>query len=155
MPNPNSALIIKYAFSKEYLNICFTEQVEECEDRQNFPNPYTNPEWYMDDYIVHFLGMGHLGDLKAHWIDIIAYDLNISIKEVENVLQNRLYLKKLYNKLNIMEIDWKIRRNKELLNAIRKRVTERRIALSKIKRNALYNNGLGLKLAVREYSKDF
>jgi hypothetical protein len=31
----------------------------------------------------------------------------------------------------------------------------RKIAISKIKRNAIYNNGLGLKLAVREYSKDF
>jgi hypothetical protein len=31
----------------------------------------------------------------------------------------------------------------------------RKIAISKIKRNALYNNGLGLKLAVRAYSKDF
>jgi hypothetical protein len=29
------------------------------------------------------------------------------------------------------------------------------LAIQKIKRNAIYNNGLGLKLAVREYSKDF
>jgi hypothetical protein len=29
------------------------------------------------------------------------------------------------------------------------------IAINKIKRNAIYNHGLGLKLAVREYSKDF
>ena len=31
----------------------------------------------------------------------------------------------------------------------------KQLAIQKIKRNALYNNGLGLKLAVREYSKDF
>ena len=30
-----------------------------------------------------------------------------------------------------------------------------KIAINKIKRNAIYNHGLGLKLAVREYSKDF
>ena len=29
------------------------------------------------------------------------------------------------------------------------------IAINKIKRNAIYNNGLGLKLAVKEYSKEF
>jgi hypothetical protein len=29
------------------------------------------------------------------------------------------------------------------------------LAINKIKRNAIYNTGLGLKLAVREYSKDF
>ena len=31
----------------------------------------------------------------------------------------------------------------------------KQLAIQKIKRNAIYNNGLGLKLAVREYSKDF
>jgi hypothetical protein len=31
----------------------------------------------------------------------------------------------------------------------------RKIAISKIKRNAIYNNGLGLKLAIKAYSKDF
>jgi hypothetical protein len=31
----------------------------------------------------------------------------------------------------------------------------RKIAINKIRRNAIYNLGLGLKLAVREYSKDF
>ena len=31
----------------------------------------------------------------------------------------------------------------------------RALAVNKIKRNAIYNTGLGLKLAVREYSKDF
>ncbi len=30
-----------------------------------------------------------------------------------------------------------------------------KIAINKIKRNAIYNHGLGLKLAIREYSKDF
>jgi hypothetical protein len=31
----------------------------------------------------------------------------------------------------------------------------RRNAINKIKRNAIYNNGLGLKLAIKAYSKDF
>jgi uncharacterized sporulation protein YeaH/YhbH (DUF444 family) len=96
-------------------------------------------------------GLGYL----TEWALWIADDTKTTKEEVHKVLFNRLMLKKLYKKLNLRNVEWKIRHNEELLVAIKKRVTERRIALSKIKRNALYNNGLGLKLAVREYSKDF
>ena len=51
-----------------------------------------------------------------------------------------------------------VRQHSQKLEKERKERIEkviRKIAISKICRNALYNNGLGLKLAVREYSKDF
>jgi hypothetical protein len=48
-----------------------------------------------------------------------------------------------------------VEKHSEKLEKERLEKVIRKIAISKIKRNALYNNGLGLKLAVRAYSKDF
>ena len=51
--------------------------------------------------------------------------------------------------LKVISILKKIDYDKRFLSKAKK------IAIDKIKRNAIYNTGLGLKLAVREYSKDF
>ena len=105
------------------------------------------------NYIIPHDGfrLGFLDD----WLMDIAHALNIKYKKVKKVLINRLMLKKLYNRLNFLEVQYQIKNNTELLKAIRQRVTSRRIAINKIKRNAIYNNGLGLKLAVKAFSKDF
>jgi hypothetical protein len=116
----------------------------------DYPDPYLELD-NMFDTMAWDDGLGYLRE----WTSWIADDTGTTKEEVRKVLFNRLMLKKLYKKLNLRNVEWKIRHNEELLVAIKKRVTERRIALSKIKRNAIYNNGLGLKLAVREYSKDF
>jgi hypothetical protein len=60
------------------------------------------------------------------------------------------FIEKDFNKNTYGILDELIRLFKELIDAPFKN-----IAINKIKRNAIYNHGLGLKLAVREYSKDF
>jgi hypothetical protein len=146
MPNPNNALIIKYAFSDKVITDNFNIYGIELAD---FPNPYTDPDLLFD--YGHGGGLGYINDFTF----TIAEDLKISYSEVKKVLYNRLYLKKLYNKLNLLEVKYKITNNTELLNAIRRRIVSRRIAFNKIKRNAIYNTGLGLKLAVKAFNKDF
>ena len=141
--------IIKYAFDdhqiEEHWNLNYWDGGED------YPNPYLELDITFDTS-AHEDGLGYM---SADWAWDIAEKTNTTIEEVRKVLFNRLMLKKLHKKLNLKEVEWKIKHNRELLMAIKKRVTERRIALNKIKRNAIYNNGLGLKLAVREYSKDF
>jgi hypothetical protein len=46
-------------------------------------------------------------------------------------------------------------KHRAIVAKLHKIKVEKNIAISKIKRNVLYNNGLGLKLAIRGYSKDF
>jgi len=60
------------------------------------------------------------------------------------------FLEKLFDKNALGIQDELIRKFKEVRDEPYKH-----LAIQKIKRNAIYNNGLGLKLAVREYSKDF
>ena len=143
----NSALIIKYAFSDTVIEENFNIDGIELAD---FPNPYTDPDLLFDPY-GHGDGLGYINDFTF----TIAEELNISYTEVKKVLYNRLYIKKLYNKLNLLEVKYKITNNTDLLNAIRRRIVSRRIAINKIKRNKIYNLGLGLKLAVKAYSKEF
>ena len=144
----NSSKIIAHAFNDDNLNEHFNMDIYDDED--DFEHPFT-----MFDItfctMSHGDGLGYLNEWASH----IADNLNIEEAEVRKVLLNRLMLKKLFNRLNFLEVQWKIKKNTELLKAIRRRVTTRRIAINKIKRNAIYNNGLGLKLAVVEYSKDF
>ena len=68
--------------------------------------------------------------------------------------KNRLELKTAYKNLETIKGRIAI----ILERIIDKRIDEgilERIAINKIKRSSIYNHGLGLKLAVREYSKDF
>ena len=46
-------------------------------------------------------------------------------------------------------------KHKALVFKLHKIKVVEKIAIDKIKRNAIYNNGLGLKLAIKAYSKDF
>ena len=144
--------IIKHAFDDQQIEECWN--LNYWDGGEDYPNPYINLDIIFDNSMWGGVG-GGLGYISDEWASHIADDTKTTMKEVRKVLLNRLMLKKLYKKLNLKEVEWKIKHNKELLMAIKKRVTERRIALNKIKRNAIYNNGLGLKLAVREYSKDF
>lgn len=141
----NSALIIKYAFSDKVITDNFN--IDGLED---FPNPYTDADIYFDPF-GHGDGLGYFNAFTF----TIAEDLKISYTEVKKVLYNRLYIKKLYNKLNLLEVKYKITNNTDLLNAIRRRIVSRRIAINKIKRNRLYNLGLGLKLSIKAFNKDF
>jgi uncharacterized sporulation protein YeaH/YhbH (DUF444 family) len=141
--------IIKYAFDDQQIEECWN--MNYWDGGEDYPNPYINLDITFDSS-AHGDGLGYM---SADWAGHLAEKTNTTIEEVRKVMFNRVMLKKLYKKLNLKEVEWKIKHNRELLMAIKKRVTERRIALNKIKRNAIYNNGLGLKLAVREYSKDF
>jgi hypothetical protein len=73
----------------------------------------------------------------------------------DNLLQ--LYPLKYMSKIIKPTIRAKLFIRTELVERIMRKQyeAERRIAINKIKRNAIYNNGLGLKLAVKAYSKDF
>jgi len=46
-------------------------------------------------------------------------------------------------------------KHRAIVAKLHKIKVEKKIAISKIKRNAIYNNGLGLKLAIKAYSNDF
>ena len=59
-------------------------------------------------------------------------------------------LTKIFNNNTYGVQDELIRMFKEIIDAPFKH-----LAIQKIKRNAIYNNGLGLKLAIKAYSKDF
>jgi hypothetical protein len=68
-----------------------------------------------------------------------------------NIIQDELYKKSQWEHPRGWDGEiWRYECRKDKIERV-----IRKIAISKIKRNALYNNGLGLKLAVREYSKDF
>ena len=51
--------------------------------------------------------------------------------------------------------DYRYELEEEIINYNKIKQVSKKIAIDKIKRNAIYNKGLGLKLAVKEYSKDF
>ena len=67
----------------------------------------------------------------------------------------KIYLDKTYIGDNVMTPDYRtiIIKDTEKIDELIE--VSKNIAIHKIKRNAIYNNGLGLKLAVREYGKDF
>jgi hypothetical protein len=74
------------------------------------------------------------------YTDYLYYKDGIDRPTITNILKNNTYGVK----------DELIRMFEELIDAPFKH-----LAIQKIKRNAIYNNGLGLKLAINAYSKDF
>jgi len=68
-----------------------------------------------------------------------------------NIIQDELYKKSQWEHPTGWDGEiWRCESRKDKIERV-----IRKIAISKIKRNALYNTGLGLKLAVKAYSKDF
>jgi len=74
------------------------------------------------------------------YTDYLYYKYGIDRPTLTKILKNNTY--KVQDKL--------IKMFKEIIDAPFKH-----LAIQKIKRNAIYNNGLGLKLAIKAYSKDF
>jgi hypothetical protein len=79
--------------------------------------------------------------------DAIAFLRNLSLDGMVFLDENLTPLV-----ITIIEMTHK---HKALVFKLHKIKVEEKIAVDKIKRNAIYNTGLGLKLAIKAYNKDF
>jgi hypothetical protein len=109
----------------------------------------SNSEGYKKGFAINI----NLGEFFAEYIvkvwgdDCYAFLSNLSLDGMNFLHENLTNLT-----LTIMNMTIK---HKALVFKLHKIKVVEKIAIDKIKRNAIYNNGLGLKLAVKAYSKDF
>lgn len=106
-----------------------------------------NSEEYEKGYAID------IGAFFAEYIYKVWGDDAVELLRILS-LNGMVYLHKQLAHLivNIMDMTHS---HKALVFKLHKIKVEKKIAINKIKRNRIYNMGLGLKLAVKEYSKDF
>lgn len=94
-----------------------------------------------------------VGAFYAEYMVKVWGDDAVSLLRVLS-LDGMVYLHRALTPLTITIMDM-IHKHKALVFKLHKIKVEEKIAVDKIKRNKIYNMGLGLKLAVKEYSKEF
>jgi hypothetical protein len=115
---------------------------------------------YLDKTPEGIKNFYYINNYKGRGIGDIFYNLYCYIA-LRITIDRPNHTEKEYGRIKTIFARYDKGATNELLKLVRKIALEdywlpfRRIAINKIKRNAIYNNGLGLKLAIKAFKEDF